>query len=177
MKALFLDRDGIINVDSGYVYKIDEFIFQDSIFELVRLFKSQGYLVFVITNQSGIGRGYYSLDDFNQLTDYMIQEFQKHHIELSSVEFCPHHPQENCLCRKPKTGMIDNILKNFDIELKNSWLFGDKQSDIDLAHNASIGYSVAITTQSIQGYTYKFDSIKEAKDFFKANIDKIQKTN
>jgi len=175
MKALFLDRDGIINVDKGYVYKIDEFQFQDGIFELIKLFEENGYITFIVTNQSGIGRGYYTIEDFEVLTKYMLKEFKKQNIDIVSVEFCPHNPDQNCQCRKPNTGMIDNILSRYNIDLDNSWLFGDKQSDIDLAINSNIGNSVAITQKEIKNASHMFDSVLSAKEFFKENISKIQK--
>jgi D-glycero-D-manno-heptose 1,7-bisphosphate phosphatase len=108
------------------------------IFNLIKLFIDRGYLVFIVTNQSGIGRGYYTLEDFLNLTEFMLAEFAKNSINIERVEYCPHSPESNCNCRKPKTSMIDSILKDYSINLDASWLFGDKQSDIDLAKNSKI---------------------------------------
>jgi D-glycero-D-manno-heptose 1,7-bisphosphate phosphatase len=124
-------------------------------------------LIYIITNQSGIARGYYSVENFLSLTEYMREEFKKHDITIDSVEFCPHLPEANCTCRKPKTGMIDNILKKTHIDLSNSWLIGDKQSDIDLAINAGIGYKIAIGKREISNSDYKFDTIYDAYEFLK----------
>ena len=164
-KALFLDRDGVINVDHGYVSKIEVFEFNQGIFSLLKLFIHHHYKLFIVTNQSGIGRGYYSEDDFLKLTSWMLKEFKKRDIEITSVEYCPHAPEERCSCRKPETGMIDKILAQHSIELDKSWLIGDKQSDIDLAHNATIGNSIAIGERQIRNSTYTFKTIFECKTF------------
>jgi D-glycero-D-manno-heptose 1,7-bisphosphate phosphatase len=140
-KALFLDRDGIINIDKGYVYKIEDFIFTDFIFDLALQYQQQGYLIIVITNQAGIARGYYTIEDFNVLTDWMVQKFYERGIHIAKVYFCPHHPDFTgvCECRKPNTGMILDAQKEFDIDLKNSILIGDKESDIEAGRRAEIG--------------------------------------
>jgi D-glycero-D-manno-heptose 1,7-bisphosphate phosphatase len=143
-KAIFLDRDGVINVEKEYVYKIEEFEFIDGLFETLKKFQELGYLLFIITNQSGIGRGYYSVNDFNVLTTWMLKEFEKEGI---------------CQCRKPKTGMIDNILKNFDIDLEHSWLIGDKDADIQCAKNAHIKNTIQVKS----GHT--FDETQSQADF------------
>jgi len=158
-KALFLDRDGIINIDHGYVSKIEDFKFTDGIFDLIRLFSDAGYLIFVVTNQSGIGRGYYSEEDFTTLTDWMIKEFKKKELKIEKVYYCPHSPEDKCHCRKPQTGMIEQALEEQPLDLAHSWLIGDKQSDIDLARNAGIGQSIYIGDKQINNSTYSFTSI------------------
>ncbi len=137
-KAIFLDRDGVINIEKNYLYKIEDFEFVDGVFETLLHLQSLGYKLFIITNQSGIGRGYYTLADFNLLTNWMKKEFENFHIKISQVELCPHGPDDGCNCRKPKIGMIENILKKHDIDLEKSWLIGDKSSDIKCANNAKI---------------------------------------
>ena len=169
-KALFLDRDGIINVDHGYVSKIKDFEFVDGIFDLVKLFIDAEYLIFIVTNQSGIGRGYYSEEDLTTLTDWMIEEFKKKELKIEKVYYCPHSPEEKCHCRKPETGMIEQALENHPIDLADSWLIGDKQSDIDLAMNASIGSSIYIGNKDIKNPTYRFKSILECKEFLNSKI-------
>lgn len=170
MKALFLDRDGIINHDGkGYIYKIKDFIFIDDIFQFVSLFVSHGYQVFVITNQSGIGRGYYSQEDFEHLSQWMKKVFLEHNITIEEVYYCPHTPIDNCLCRKPLTGMIDQALKEYSINLKKSFMVGDKQSDSDLAINAKINHSIAITSQTINHASYSFATITQALEYFKSH--------
>ena len=172
-KALFLDRDGVINVDHGYVHQIQEFTFNDKIFELLHLFIQNNYKIFIVTNQSGIGRGYYSLDDFKKLTRWMLEEFKKESIEIEEVKFCHHAPELKCNCRKPATGMIEDILKNYNIDLKNSYMIGDKQSDIDLAHNAKIGHSIAIGERVMVNRDHHFKSITECYAFFSSSSDSL----
>ena len=139
-KALFLDRDGVINVELHYLYKIEKFKFIEGIFELCRYYQTQGYLIFVVTNQSGIARGYYNESDFNILTSWMTQEFQKEAVNITKVYYCPHHPDISgeCSCRKPKNGMILKAKNEYDLDLRNSVLIGDKESDIEAAKSAGI---------------------------------------
>ncbi len=139
-KALFLDRDGVINVEVNYLHKIEEFIFIDGIFELCKYYQDLGYIIVVVTNQSGIARGYYTEYDFNKLTTWMIAEFAKKDIEIKKVYYCPHHPDfsSTCSCRKPKPGMLLEAKKEFDIDMKNSVMIGDKERDIEAALNAGL---------------------------------------
>jgi len=139
-KALFLDRDGVINVEKDYLYKVEDFEFIDGIFELCKYFVSKGYLIFVVTNQSGIARDYYSVHDFNILTKWMTKQFLKNNIEIAKVYYCPHHPDitGSCKCRKPKPQMLLDAKNDFDIDMSNSIIIGDKQRDIDAGYNAGL---------------------------------------
>jgi len=139
-KALFLDRDGVINVEKNYLYKKEDFEFIDGIFELCRYFAQKGYLIFVVTNQSGIARGYYTQEQFFELTTFMEQEFLNNGITIAKTYFCPHHPQitGECSCRKPKPGMLLEAQKEFNVDVKNSLMVGDKERDIEAAHNAGV---------------------------------------
>lgn len=157
-KAVFLDRDGVINIDNNYVNKIEDFEFKDGIFESLIHLQKLGYRLFIITNQSGIGRGYYTLQDFRNLMSWVLKKFEEKNIYISQIEFCPHHPNLNCDCRKPKTGMIENILKNYSIDLKNSWLIGDKNSDIQCGINSKIKNTILIRPKNS-----KVEGIIEAK--------------
>jgi len=143
-KAVFLDRDGVINIEKNYLYKIEDFEFIDGVFNSLIYLQNLDYKLFIITNQSGIGRGYYTQEDFNKLTSWMLEQFEEKKIKISQVEFCPHTPQVNCNCRKPKSGMVDNILKNHNINLQNSWLIGDKKSDILCAKQANIKNTIQV---------------------------------
>jgi D-glycero-D-manno-heptose 1,7-bisphosphate phosphatase len=145
-KALFLDRDGTINVEKNYVYKIDDFEFHPGIFDLIRNYENDGYLIFVITNQSGIARGFYSENDFKILNDWMIRTFASKGIKITKVYYCPHHPEISgeCKCRKPKPGMILEAIKQFNINPVNSVLIGDKKRDISCGKNAGIGKNLYI---------------------------------
>jgi len=139
-KALFLDRDGVINIEKDYLYKIEDFEFIDGIFELCRYYQSQGYLIVVITNQSGIVRNFYTENDFNILTTWMVNEFLKNGITISKVYHCPRHPDitGDCICRKPNPGMLLEARHEFNIDLSNSILVGDKERDIEAGLNAGL---------------------------------------
>jgi len=139
-KALFLDRDGIINVEKNYLYKQEDFEFIEGIFALCAYYQKKGYVIVVVTNQSGIDRGYYTQEDFEKLTQWMLEAFKKYNIKIDKVYYCPHHPDISgeCSCRKPKPGMLLDAAKEFDIDLQNSLMVGDKESDIEAAIQSGI---------------------------------------
>lgn len=145
-KALFLDRDGTINVEKNYVYKIENFEFVKGIFDLIKSYQERGFLIFVITNQAGIARGYYTENDFKILTDWMTKQFHKNGIKITKVYHCPHHPEITgfCKCRKPNPGMILDAVKEFNIDPVNSVLIGDKKSDILAGKKAGLGKNIYI---------------------------------
>ncbi len=151
----------------NYLYKIEEFEFVDGVFKSLKYLQNLDYKLFIITNQSGISRGYYSLEDFNKLTSWMLDRFKEKEIEISQVELCPHGPNDGCRCRKPKTGMIDNILKNYDVDLENSWLIGDKSSDIKCAQNSNIRNSIQVKSG------HDFDENTSLADFVCNSIKDI----
>ena len=164
-KIIYLDRDGVINEDFGYVSKIENFKFINGVFEACKEFLTLGYELIVVTNQSGIGRNYYSEDEFLELTKYMRNEFKKEDIDILNVYYCPHNPDEDCSCRKPKAGMILQSLNDFEIDLNNSWLIGDKISDIECAKNANIPNRILIN-----------ENIVDSKDFLlaKSLLDSVK---
>lgn len=145
MKAVFFDRDGVVNRDFGYVYQQEDFIFMDGIFELLEFFKKQNYLLFLVTNQSGIGMGYYTEDDFLTLSKYMQSEIKKElGFNFNGIYFCPHHPDDDCLCRKPKPGMIQKAIRDYKISLDQSILIGDRIRDVESAQHAGIKYKILL---------------------------------
>jgi len=146
-KAVFLDRDGIVNREKNYVYKIEDFEFIPGIFDLCRKYQQEGYLLFIITNQAGIARGYYTEAQYLILTDWMVNQFKAAGITIAKVYFCPHHPDftGECECRKPNPGMILEAAKEFDIDLSKSMLIGDKESDMEAGKRAGIGMNIKIT--------------------------------
>jgi D-glycero-D-manno-heptose 1,7-bisphosphate phosphatase len=139
-KALFLDRDGVINVDYGYVYQIEKFDFVAGIFDFIKFFQDRNYLIFIITNQSGIARGYYTENDFQIISQYLINKFSEQNITINKIYHCPCHPDfsNECLCRKPFPKMILDAQKEFNVDLEKSLLVGDKISDIQAGQNAGI---------------------------------------
>ena len=172
-KALFLDRDGIINIDHGYVSKIEDFEFSEGIFTLLKSFRDAGYLLFVITNQSGIGRGYYSESDFHTLTAWMVEICASKGITIEKVFYCPHTPDAKCRCRKPDIGMIEQALSEYPLDLKHSWMIGDKVSDITLAANAGIGNAIYIGEKPPSSATLSFASVEACTSYFQENPGKI----
>ena len=164
-KALFLDRDGVINQDLKYVHKIEDFVFNSDIFKICKFFLDREYLIFVITNQAGIARGYYSLDDFKILDSFMIKEFKKRDITVTKTYFCPHHPDftKECECRKPKPKMLFDAESEFDLDLKNSVLIGDKPSDIEAGVNANLKYNFLVKSV----YDLKDEHFNSLNDLFK----------
>ena len=147
-KVLFLDRDGVINVDTGYVYEIDKFVFMPRIFELCNYFIEKKFKIIIVTNQSGIGRGYYDLKAFFKINDWMIKQFQNQGIEILDVFFCPHTPEENCDCRKPKSKLFNLAIQRHNIDTHKSWMIGDKESDIVAAKNVKISNTILITNKN-----------------------------
>lgn len=139
-RALFLDRDGVINVDKGYVHKIEDFQFKPEIFETCRRAKADRYMLIVITNQSGIARGYFTLEQYNTLTDWMKERFEDEACPLDGVYMCPDvHPSS---MRKPAPGMILQAAIDHGIDLHRSILMGDKKTDIAAGRSAGVGTCV-----------------------------------
>lgn len=139
-KALFLDRDGVINVDKVHVFRKEDFEFQEGIFDLCREYINNGYLIIVITNQAGIAKGLYTVNDFIRLTEWMTGQFRDRGIVISKVYYCPHHPDLSgqCNCRKPEPGMIMQAVKEFNLDISECILIGDKESDLQAGRNAGI---------------------------------------
>ena len=146
-KALFLDRDGTINVDYGYVYQIEKFQLITDIFELCQKAQEKGYLIIVITNQSGIERGYYTLNDFKILTEYMIKIFKEKNIQIHDVFYCP---SLNSTDRKPNPGMFLKAKEKYDIDMNASISVGDKITDIQAAQKAGVGKNFLLIEKNYQ---------------------------
>ena len=144
-RALFLDRDGVINTDNNYVYKKEDIEFIDGIFDLVKFANSKKYLVIVVTNQAGIGRGFYSEKDFLNLTSWMKKKFVSNEAKIDHFYFSPFHPiygqgkyKKNSEFRKPNPGMFFKAKIEFGIDLENSIMIGDRDTDIKAAQRAHI---------------------------------------
>ncbi|MFN0171041.1 MAG: D-glycero-alpha-D-manno-heptose-1,7-bisphosphate 7-phosphatase [Bryobacteraceae bacterium] len=156
-RALFLDRDGVINVDHGYVHRSEDFDFEEGIFELCRAAQDHGYLLIVITNQAGVARGYYSEADFLQLTKWMVQVFSREGIKIAHVYYCPYHPVDGVGSymydspdRKPHPGMLLRARRDFDLDLGASILIGDQLSDIAAAIHAGVGTRILLTRKGTE---------------------------
>lgn len=145
--ALFLDRDGVINVDTGYVHHQSEFVFIPGIFDLVRAAHKAGLLVIVITNQAGIGRGYYSEGQFHDLMQWVRECFREQGGDIDAVYFCPDHPvhgigryRRDTPMRKPGPGMLLRAAQEYGIDLSRSVMVGDSEKDMLAALAAGVGY-------------------------------------
>ena len=151
-KTLFLDRDGVININHGYVYQQENFEFIKGIFSLCQQAQKKGYQIMIVTNQSGIAREYYSKPEFQQLSHWLEHEFYKKGIIVKQTLHCPHHPKfsHTCTCRKPKTGMIFKAQRRFKANLAQSIMIGDSLSDMQCAQRAKIKKSVFFTPNSLQ---------------------------
>ena len=143
--GLFLDRDGVVNVDIGHAHRIEQIEFVPGIFDLVKRANNLGYFVAIITNQAGIGKGFYSEEQFQTLTRWLLSTMQSNGAIINHVEFCPHHPlatvekyRQVCECRKPKPGMIRKIAQMFELDLGQSVLVGDRQTDIEAGLSGGI---------------------------------------
>ena len=140
--AIFLDRDGTIIRETNYLASIEALEVFDFAEEALRLFKESGYLVFVLTNQSGIARGY-----FDDATMHLIHDALRDRLAglIDAIYFCPHGPDEACDCRKPAIGMIRNAIKDHQVDLANSWMIGDKKSDVETGLNAKVATVLVLT--------------------------------
>ncbi|MDN2663288.1 D-glycero-beta-D-manno-heptose 1,7-bisphosphate 7-phosphatase [Psychromonas sp. 14N.309.X.WAT.B.A12] len=151
--AVFLDRDGVINKDNGYVSEIDDFEFLEGAIEACIALKKKGYLLVVVTNQSGIARGYFSEEQFHTLTEWMDWSMADRGVDLDGIYYCPHHSEAgigefkiDCECRKPKPGMLSNAIDDLSIDVENSILVGDKVSDIQAGIAAGVKTNYLVRT-------------------------------
>ena len=166
IKTIFLDRDGVINKDINYLHKIDDFEFIDGIFDACLYFQSLGYRIIIITNQSGISRGYYSELDYQNLTQWMLAKFKKENINILDIFHCPHGPGYTCDCRKPKPGMFLKAKAKHNTDMEKSWMIGDKDIDILAANRAGIHNTILLKS------SYKID--KSKANFFLNSIQQVK---
>ena len=135
-KAIFLDRDGTINVEKDYIYKSEDLVFEEGSIEALKTFKNLGYILIVVSNQSGIARGYFTEADLNIFNNNMNEILKKNGVEITEFYCCPHHPdgigeyKKVCECRKPNNKMIEDAIKKYNIDREKSYMIGDKISDI-----------------------------------------------
>ncbi len=169
-KAVFLDRDGTINVEKQYLYKIEDFELLPGVIEGLKLLQEAGFLLIIITNQSGIARGYYTEEEFKELNDWMLGELLKRGINIAAVYYCPHLPDArinryriNCECRKPKLGLYQKAIEEFNIDIVHSWSIGDRKRDCSICeHSECHGYLIGTNERS--------DYLKKARNGEYKNI-------
>jgi D-glycero-D-manno-heptose 1,7-bisphosphate phosphatase len=172
IKSIFLDRDGVINKDTNYLYKIEECDFIEGIFEACAYFKTLKYQIIIITNQSGIARGFFKEKDYHKLTDWMLKEFKEKGVEILDIFHCPHAPGSNCLCRKPKPGMFIKAKNKYSINMSESWMIGDSERDIIAATSAGIKNTILVRSgnkidEENSKAKFYLDSIKDINNLIK----------
>ena len=181
---MFLDRDGVINVNSGYVHDVESFKFIDGIFEVARAAHDRCYQIVVVTNQSGIGRGYYSEQQFNQLTEWMCNRFLSEGAPIEKVYFSPFHPtaglgayRKNDISRKPRPGMINQAQRELNLDLRSSILIGDNTIDIQAGIAAGVGLNILLAKEQpseLSGLSYQvIASLREVLPFVNDNRKKL----
>ena len=148
-KIIFLDRDNTLNVDNGYTHKIEDFKLIDGTIKGLKILKKEGYKFVIITNQSGISRGYYRKEDTERFNQKLMETLSKEGIKVNNIFYCPHQSRDDCLCRKPKLGMLKDFLEKNEFSLNKSYVIGDKLSDVKFAINLGV-IPIMITTTPLE---------------------------
>ncbi len=161
-KIIFLDRDGTINYDFGYVYQKEKLKFIEGVIEGLKKLADFGFQFIIITNQSGIGRGYFTTEQYNEFTSYMLKKLQKHNIEILDIFYCPHVDEDNCECRKPKLKLFYDAIDKYNIDTNHSYAIGDKIRDLAICEKTNIK-GILIGNKS-DTYIYK-NNLLEAADY------------
>ena len=172
IKTIFLDRDGVVNKEVRYLYKLSDFEFIDGIFDACLYLQKLGYEIVIVTNQSGITRGYYNENDYQKLTEWMLGQFNDNGINILDTFYCPHGPESLCECRKPKPGMLIEAKHKYNISMKDSWMIGDSESDIKAANAAGISKTILVRSghlvdESNSNSKFTINSIKQSKEVIK----------
>lgn len=183
-KAIFLDRDGTINKDSvHYIKSLEEFEIFPFTTEALKSMQDSGYHLIIITNQSGVGRGFLSENELNKIHNHLTEVLQEHHIRIRAIYVCPHLPEDNCDCRKPKIENLKKAAKKYNIDLENSWFIGDSEKDIVTGKNAKC--KTVLVLSGVRGITAKdAEKWETSPDFITDNlleaariIEKLDKEN
>jgi D-glycero-D-manno-heptose 1,7-bisphosphate phosphatase len=178
--AVFLDRDGTINEEMGYINHPDRFIIFPFVAESIKIFNEMGLKVIVVTNQSGVARGYFKESLVVELHETLQKKMQEQGAQIDSIYYCPHHPKEgrgkyklNCNCRKPKPGMVLKAVDEYDIDVQKSYMIGDRYKDILFARNLNMKSALVLTGYGLGEYTFDKEKWKYQPDFVGENILQI----
>ncbi len=138
-KAVFLDRDGVINVERGYTNRLEDFVILPDLMEVLQILQKKGYLLIIISNQSGIAKGLYVQSEVEVLHEYLVRELTKNNIKLSEIYYCVHHSDvSRCICRKPDSLFVEKALARFNIDPSKSYFIGDKERDVEAGEKAGV---------------------------------------
>lgn len=158
-QAIFIDRDGVLNEEVGYITELSQFKIYEYAYEAVRMINDVGWRAIVVTNQSGVARKHFSEEFLLRVHERMKARFIENGVRLDAVYYCPHHPEageapyrRDCECRKPRTGMLLRAAAEFDLDLSRSFVIGDRYSDISLAHGAGAQGALVMTGYGREGY-------------------------
>jgi len=168
IKAVFLDRDGTIIVDKGYEYRISELKFIPNSLKALKQLKDSGYKLFLVFGQSGIGRGIYTKEHLKTFMKHFFEECEKENVKFVDVVYCEHSPQDNCDCRKPKTLMVDTLIKKYSLNPKNCWNIGDKTADIKMGEIVGCKNILVKTGKAGKDGEYEIDPDFVAEDLYAA---------
>jgi D-glycero-D-manno-heptose 1,7-bisphosphate phosphatase len=167
--AVFIDRDGTVNEQMGYINHISRFLILPGVAEAFRILNNEGYLAIIISNQSGVARGYFPIELLYNIHSFMKESLLKEGSTVDGIYFCPHYPggsvpeySSDCDCRKPRTGLIKQACGHFDIDISRSYMIGDHSSDMELAERAALkgilvktGYGRGVAEYNLPGMTFK----------------------
>ena len=174
-KCIFLDRDGVLNRDEGYTHKWqDHLLYEDVVPTLLRL-QELGFLLVVVSNQSGVSRGFYDVDDVMNFNRSLCSRLSRSGVrmDIDRFFFCPHHPEENCSCRKPGTGLIEKAVRQHSISLELSYMIGDRESDVLAGRNAGMTTILLNRTQAVipeTGADHVIHSLEEVLNIIDGGI-------
>ena len=161
-KAIFLDRDGTINIDYGYVHEKEKFKFIDGALEGLKILNDLDYTLIIITNQSGIGRKYFTEKEFKILNPYMLEKLRENDINIAKVYYCPHIDEDNCNCRKPGLELFYQAIKEFKIDPSTSYAIGDKERDLSICSKLKVK-GILLTNDKNNDYICKSSLLEAAK--------------
>jgi len=171
MKAIFLDRDGVINKDPGfgdYVKSWEEFQFLPGAIKAIKELNKNGYEIFIISNQAGVGRGLFSQSSLDKITSNMLKEIESRGGKITSISYCTHRTDEGCNCRKPKTEMIEKVTEDLDIDFKNAYFIGDSRVDIGVGKNMGCKTILLLTGKEDPN---GIENLDPQPDFIKKNLE------
>ncbi len=173
--AVFIDRDGTVNEQMGYINHVNRFVLLPRVVEAVKLLNGRGFLAIIVSNQSGVARGYHPLQLVHEVHDFLRRSLGEKGAFLDEILFCPHHPggvvsefTVDCLCRKPKPGLIEQACRTFEIDMSRSWVVGDRCQDVEMAHRCGLrgilvrtGYGMGEAEHVMPGMTRKPEHVAQ----------------